>query len=101
MTATDTKPQIPQWLDILSRLATIVIAIVALITALASVNFFVVRSVVSEQVIPQFQQIDQRFQLIDQRFQQIDQRFQQIDQRFQQVDQRLERIESKLDNLKK
>jgi len=93
VTTSDTKP-IPQWPDILSRLATIVIALVAVLSALASVNFFVVRAVVIEQVKPQFQRIDQQFQ-------QVDQRFQQVDQRFQQVEQRLERIENKLDDLKK
>lgn len=101
MTTSETKPQIPQWLDILSRLATIVVAIVVLISALASVNFFVVRAVVIEQVTPQFQQMDQRFQQIDQRFQQVDLHLQQMDQQFQQMDQRLERIELKLDEIKK
>lgn len=94
MTASDTKPQIPQWLEVLSRLASIVIAIVVLITALASVNFFVVRAVVAEQVTPQFQQMGQRFQ-------QVDLHLQQLDQQFQQMDQRLERIELKLDDIKK
>lgn len=64
MNSSESK-QIPQWLEILSRLATIVIALVAVLSALASVNFFVVRAVVIEEVTPRFQQVEDRLERIE------------------------------------
>lgn len=116
-TEVDNSNKFPMWLDAAAKLATITIAIVAVISAFVAMLHFTIRADVTPQLTAieaqlvgfeqktevQFEAIGQRFNAIDQKFDAIDQKFDAIgqrfnvsEQRFNAIVQRLERIENLL-----
>ena len=95
-TEVDNSNKFSMWLDAAAKLATITIAIVAVISAFVAMLHFTIRADVTPQLTAIEAQLAGFEQKTEVQFEAIEQRFDANEQRFNAIDQRLERIENLL-----